>query len=51
MEFLEDILEITHIEKAQNQEVLSLILSFSLFFQMIRVASHDYIFVPSESIF
>ena len=51
MEFLEDILEITHIEKAQNQRLSFLVLSFSLFFQMIRVASNDDIFVPSESIF
>ena len=51
MEILEDILEITHIEKAQDQKIISLILSFSLFFQMIRVASNDDIFVPSESIF
>ena len=35
MEILEDILEITHIEKAQDQKIISLILSFSLFFQMI----------------
>ena len=51
MEILEDILETTHIEKAQDQKIIPLILSFSLFFQMIRVASHDDIFVPSESIF
>ena len=51
MEILEDILETRHIEKAQDQKIISLILSFSLFFQMIRVASHDDIFVPSESIF
>ena len=31
MEILEDILEITHIEKAQDQKIISLILSFFLY--------------------